>query len=426
MLYHMHDLHYAAMTPLRLGAEATMHLYASPFFLPGYTPAGKAMAGMAEMTHRMTRRYGKPEFGLNETIIQGEKVKVEERIISERSFCDLIHFKRLVKRNDPKVLIVAPLSGHYATLLRGTVEAMLPNHEVYITDWKDARMVPLADGVFGLEDYIAYVLSFIKKLGPDVHVMAVCQPAPPVLAAVSLLASRNDKNQPLSMTLMGGPIDSRAAYTEVTKLAEEKPLSWFENNVIATVPPYYPGGFRRVYPGFVQLTGFMQMNLDRHISQHIKLFEHLIVGDGESADATKRFYDEYMAVMDLPADFYLETVVEVFQKHSLPKKEMMYRGELVDPSAIKKTAVFAVEGELDDISAVGQTKVVIDLCDGLPKSKKEYYCQPNVGHYGIFNGRRWRGYIMPKVRDFIRKHDSKKDAITIGADEEKVLNGETL
>ncbi|MBK67439.1 MAG: poly(3-hydroxybutyrate) depolymerase [Rickettsiales bacterium] len=426
MLYHLHDLNYAALTPLRLGAETIMHMSKNPFFPFAHSPWGKSMAAGSELIHRMTKRYGKPEFGLPTTKIGDKEVEVIEETIMKKAFCDLIHFKRTVKRKDPKLLIVAPVSGHYATLLRGTVKALLPNHEVYITDWKDARMVPLSEGVFGLDDYIQYVIDFINKLGSDVHVMAVCQPAVPVLAAVAYMAQTNHKKQPLSMTLMGGPIDARVADTEVTRLAAERPLSWFENNVVATVPVYYPGAFRRVYPGFLQLTGFMQMNLERHVNQHIKLFEHLVTGDGDSAEAHKKFYDEYLAVMDLPAKFYLETVEHVFQKFSLPKGEYVFKGETLDLKQIKKTAILAVEGELDDISAVGQTKAVIDLCSGVPKDKREYHLQDSVGHYGIFNGRRWRGYIMPRVRDFIRKHDTEKSPITVANAEQKVLDGEKL
>ncbi len=421
MLYHLHDLHYAMMTPLRLSAEMVMQLSKHPLSPLNQFPAGKMMGASAELMHRMTRRYGKPEFGIESVSISGKDVRVHETTVLEKPFCDLVHFERGKKRKDPKLLVVAPLSGHYATLLRGTVEALLPNHDVFITDWKDARMVPLSEGAFGLEDYIRYVIDFIHHLGEDVHILAVCQPAVPVLAAVSILAARNDACQPLSMTLMGGPIDARKSETEVTKLAAEKPLSWFEQNVVATVPPYYPGGFRRVYPGFIQLTGFMQMNLDRHIGEHFKLYEHLITGDGDSAEAHRKFYDEYLAVLDLPAKFYLETVSEVFQKYSLPQEKMLYEGDVVRPSLIKKTAVLAVEGELDDISSVGQTKAVLDICSGLSDDKKEYYLQENVGHYGIFNGRRWRAFIMPKVRDFIRQHDKKMDVITIGEDEEKAL-----
>lgn len=424
MLYHLHDLNYAALTPLRLTAEGMMHLYNNPLFWPAQTPWGRTVAAGSELIHRVTRRYGKPEFGLESTKIKGQDVRVEQEVVVEKAFCDLIHFKRLSKRKDPKLLIVAPLSGHYATLLRGTVKALLPNHDIYITDWKDARMVPMVEGTFGLNDYIQYVIDFIKKLGPDVHVMGVCQPAVPVLAAVAYMAQEQDKDQPLSMTLMGGPIDARAADTEVTKLAAEKPLSWFENHVVATVPPYYPGAFRRVYPGFLQLSGFMQMNIERHLGEHIKLFEHLVVGDGDSAEAHRKFYNEYLAVMDLPASFYLETVEQVFQKFSLPKGEFVFRGKKLDLGAIKKTALFAIEGELDDISAVGQTKAAIDLCSGLKDTQKQYYCQPNVGHYGIFNGRRWRGFIMPRVRDFIRAHDKKMDDISVGKDEERALAGE--
>ena len=312
---------------------------------------------------------------------------------------------RGVERDDPKVLIVAPLSGHHATLLRGTVKALLPHHDCYVTDWVDAKQVPLSDGPFGFDDYVDYVIDFLRFLGPNTHVVAVCQPAVPVMAAVSLLAAADDLVQPATMTLMGGPIDTRAAATAVTKLAEGRPLSWFENTVIETVPFNYAGAGRRVYPGFIQLTGFMQMNLDRHMNAHVKLFDHLIRGDGESADATKRFYDEYMSVLDLPSDFYLETVSSVFQEHLLPRGLMRVHGELVEPMAIRKTALLTVEGELDDISAPGQTLAAHTLCSGLKPHQKFNLLQKGVGHYGIFNGKRWRDEIMPVVRNWIRSHD---------------------
>ena len=305
---------------------------------------------------------------------------------------------------DPSVLIVAPLSGHYATLLRDTVRAMLPEHEVYITDWQDARTVPLAQGKFGLEDYTDYIVHFLRLLGPDTHVIGVCQPGPAVLAASSVLAAQNDPCQPATITLMGSPIDARKSPTVPNELATARTLDWFEQNVISLVPWPNPGMMRRVYPGFLQLTGFMTMNLDRHMDAHLQLYRHLITGDGESADAHRKFYDEYNSVMDMTADFYLETIKTIFQDHDLPDGRMRHRGELVRPQVIRRSALMTVEGEKDDISGIGQTQAAHMLCTGIPAERRRLVVQPKVGHYGIFNGRRWRSEIQPQVRDFIRAH----------------------
>ena len=405
MLYQLYDLQHAALTPLRLFAEATQATFQNPFIPASYTKVGRAVAAGAELIERTTRRWGKPEFGLPKTVINGREVAVHEKVALRKPFGQLLHFERDTPHADPRVLLVAPLSGHYATLLRGTVEALLPNHDVYITDWQDAKMVPLARGRFDLDDYIAYIIDFLHFLGPDTHIMAVCQPAVPVLAAVALMAQMDDPDQPRSMTLMGGPIDTTAAPTQVTQLAATRDIEWFERHVVTAVPPYYPGGLRQVYPGFIQLTGFMSMNLDRHIDAHVNLFNHLVRGDGESAESHRRFYDEYLSVMDLPAEFYLQTVNTVFQEHKLPKGTMTWRELKVDCSAIGKTALMTVEGELDDISAPGQTIAAHRLCSGLPADKKVNLLQKGVGHYGIFNGRKWRENIMPQVRSFIREND---------------------
>lgn len=395
---------------MRLVAEATQTAFQNPLVPASYTKFGRVMAAGAELLERTTRRFDKPEFGLSTTVIDGNPAVVSEVTVVSKPFCNLIRFERSVRRDDdPKVLLVAPMSGHHATLLRGTVEALLPEHDVYVTDWIDARKVPLARGGFGLDDYIDYVMSFLHYLGPEANVVAVCQPAVPVLAAVSLMAQSGDPDQPRSMVLMGGPIDTRAAPTVVTRLAETRPLSWFENNVISAVPFYYPGAFRQVYPGFVQLTGFMSMNLDRHVGEHLRLFQHLVRGDGESAEQHRRFYDEYLSVMDLPAEFYLETVSTVFQEQALPKGMMRWRGNLVEPQAIRRTALMTVEGELDDISAPGQTRAAHRLCSGLTAEQRVDYLQQGVGHYGIFNGRRWREKIMPRVRGFIRAQSGRAD-----------------
>lgn len=408
MLYHWYDLNQAALMPWRMVAGFAQASFQNPMHPVSETPFGRLMAAGAELFERSTRRFEKPEFGLTSTEIDGKKVTVTDSIVLSKPFCDLRHFSRDTNRDDPKLLLVAPMSGHHATLLRGTVEALLPHHDVYITDWIDARHVPLTDGPFELDTYIDYVIDFLNFLGPDAHVMAVCQPSVPVMAAASIMAAHNLPNQPRSMTLMGGPIDTRIAPTSVTSFAEGRSISWFEQHVVTTVPPYYRGGYRRVYPGFLQLSGFMSMNMDRHINAHLRMFQHLVQGDGDSAAAHRKFYDEYLAVMDMPAEFYLQTVAAVFKNHALPKGILIYRGERVEPASITKTALLTIEGELDDISAVGQTGAAHGLCKNLPDSKKMRHIQQNVGHYGIFNGRKWREEIMPRVRDFIRTHDKKR------------------
>ena len=417
MLYHLYDLQHLAMTPVRLQAELARTVFQNPLNPLSYTQAGRTMAASAEMLERVTRRFGRPEFGLHETIIDGESVLVSEETIARKPFCDLLYFKRDTKRNDPTVLIVSPMSGHYATLLRGTVKALLPHHNVYITDWEDARQVPLKDGEFNLDTYITYLREFMSLLGPDTHIMAVCQPAVPVLAAVSLMASENDPNQPRSMVLMGGPIDTRISKTTVTELAETRPLKWFENSVVMDVPFYYPGAHRRVYPGFLQLGGFMSMNLDKHVGSHMNFYKHLIQGDGDTAEKHRIFYNEYLSVMDIPAEFYLQTVETVFQKHSLPRGLMKWRDPLSDelmdvrPQDIRKTALLTVEGEKDDISARGQTTAAHELCYSIPQAKQYHIFQLGCGHYGIFNGRKWREQIMPQLRNFFRANDRKRDVI---------------
>ncbi|MBG6145506.1 poly(3-hydroxybutyrate) depolymerase [Labrenzia sp. EL_195] len=358
------------------------------------------------MLERTTRRYGKPEFGLKETSVGGVRVPVRENVVWSRPFCDLIHFERGVTshRNDPKILIVSPMSGHYATLLRGTVEALMPDADVYITDWIDARMVPIQDGKFDLDDYIDYIVSMLHFLGPDAHVLGVCQPSVPVLAAVAVMEDREDPYVPSTMTLMGGPIDTRVAPTAVNDLAVSKGIEWFKNNVVMKVPFPHAGFMRDVYPGFLQLSGFMSMNLDRHVTAHRDFFQHLVEGDGDSAEKHREFYDEYLAVMDLTAEFYLQTVETVFIRHALPEGTMEHNGRIVDCSKITRTALLTVEGEKDDITGRGQTRAAHALCTSLPDDMKAHYEQPNVGHYGVFNGSRWRSEIAPRVMDFIRSN----------------------
>lgn len=417
MLYHLYDIQHAFLTPLRLQAEVSKMALNNPWNPLSHTQAGRTMAAAAEMVERTTRRFGKPSFGLHETLIDGETIAIEEHVVVEKPFCKLLNFKRKTKRKDPTVLLVAPMSGHYATLLRGTVEALLPHHNVYITDWEDTRQVPLNAGKFDLDTYITYVREFLSLLGPDTHVIAVCQPTVPVFAAVSLMASEKDPNQPLTLTMMGGPVDTRISKTEVTECAETRPLKWFEQMAVHDVPAYYPGAFRKVYPGFLQLGGFMSMNLDRHVGSYMKFFHHLIVGDGDSAEAHRKFYNEYLSVMDIPAEFYLQTVEIVFQKQLLPKGRMKWRDPLSDelmdvrPQDIEHTALLTIEGELDDISARGQTTAAHELCYSLSQKKQFHHFQEKCGHYGIFNGSRWRTQIMPRIRHFMREFDKNVDPI---------------
>lgn len=408
-LYSMHEMQSVGITPIRMMANAAKHMYSNPLSPLSYTEFGRHMAATGELVERITQKYPKPEFGIKRVKRDKETIDVEDHVIMDKPFCQLRHFKRTqngkaYKNNDAKLLVVAPMSGHHATLLRGTVEALIPHHDVYITDWRDAREVIVGDGIFNLHSYIDYLIEFIQHIGPDIHTMAVCQPSVPLYAAVAILNGHKDKCTPKSMTLMGGPVDTRKAPTEVNRLAKERSLEWFKSNVITRVPFNYPGFMRRVYPGFLQLTSFMSMNMDRHVDAHVNLFKHLIDGDGESAAAHRKFYDEYLAVCDLPAEYYLETIVEVFQKHSLPKGEFKHHNELVKPEIIKKTAILAIEGEKDDISGVGQTKAAIEIATNLPKDMKKYYLQKNVGHYGIFNGRRYREHVRPVITDWIEKH----------------------
>jgi poly(3-hydroxybutyrate) depolymerase len=359
----------------------------------------------AELFERSTRRYGQPEWRISSTLVGGERVPVRVESVWERPFCRLLHFERVFerapRRQQPRLLIVAPLSGHYATLLRGTVEAFLPNHDVYITEWRDARMVPLSEGMFSLDDYIDYVISILHALGGETHVVAVCQPAVPVLAAAALMDADDDPYLPITMTLMGGPIDTRVNPTAVNMLAQKRGINWFRHNVITKVPFPNPGFMRDVYPGFLQLHGFMSMNLDRHIEAHRNLFLNLVKGDGDSAQKHKEFYDEYLAVMDLTAEFYLQTVDTVFVRHALPKGEMMHRDRPVDPQQIRRVALLTIEGEHDDISGVGQTEAAHRLCVNLPPERQAHWLQPGVGHYGVFNGSRFRAEIAPRIADFI-------------------------
>jgi poly(3-hydroxybutyrate) depolymerase len=410
MFYQLYELNHAALAPFRAAADIMRFAYSNPLNPFSQTPLGRTISASLEMFERTTRRYGKPEFGLNETVIDGKKVSVREEVVWARSFCNLLHFSRDVPAGhsgDPRILIVAPMSGHYATLLRGTVEALLPSADIYITDWIDARMVPMTEGTFDLSDYIDYVIEMLHFLGHDTHVVAVCQPSVPVLAAAAIMEEAKDPLAPSSMTLMGGPIDTRINPTAVNNLAKERPLEWFADNVVMNVPWPQPGFMRSVYPGFLQLSGFMSMNLDRHLIAHKEFFMHLVKNDGEP-EKHRDFYDEYLAVMDLTAEFYLQTVDQVFMKHALPKGELMHRGKRVDPAAIRNVALLTVEGENDDISGVGQTHAAQTICVNIPDEMRMHYLQPDVGHYGVFNGSRFRREIAPRIVSFTRQHSRAK------------------
>ena len=404
-MYWLYEMSHAALNPSRALADATRLFFKNPINPLYFTTLGKSVAAACELFERSTRRYGRPEWRIATTLVGGERVPVNIVTVWERPFCRLLHFERVFervpKRPQPRVLIVAPLSGHYPTLLRGTVEALLQNHDVYMTEWVDARMVPMNEGRFDLDDYIDYLISILHALGGDVHVVAVCQPSVPVLAATALMEADDDPYAPLSMVLMGGPIDTRANPTVVNTLAKRRGIHWFRNNVITKVPFPNPGFMRDVYPGFLQLNGFVTMNLDRHIEAHKQLFLNLVKGDGDSAHKHKEFYDEYLAVMDLSAEYYLQTVETVFVRHALPQGAMTHRGRPVEPQAIKRAALLTIEGEHDDISGVGQTEAAHALCTGIPADRKVHWLQPGVGHYGVFNGSRFRAEIAPRIGDFV-------------------------
>ena len=404
-LYWLYETSHAALQPARALADVTRLYFKNPLNPLAHTTYGKSIAAAAELFERSTRRYGKPEWRIDSVMVGGERAPIHISTVWERPFCRLLHFERMFchmpRRPQPRVLIVAPMSGHYATLLRGTVEAFLPNHDVYITDWVDARMVPVASGRFDLDDYIDYVISILHFLGGDTHVIAVCQPSVPVLAATALMEASNDPYAPRSIVLMGGPIDTRSNPTAVNKLAEQRGVEWFRRNVITKVPFPHPGVMRDVYPGFLQLNGFVSMNLDRHVDAHKELFFNLVKGDGDSVYKHKDFYDEYLAVMDLAAEYYLQTVDTVFVRHALPKGEMTHRGRPVDPTKIRNAALLTIEGEFDDISGVGQTEAAHRLCVNIPPERKAHYMQLGVGHYGVFNGSRFRAETAPRIADFV-------------------------
>lgn len=409
MLYSLYEAQHTLLGPWRHAAELSRGWFAHPFSPFSYTPMARRMAASSDLFLRVTQRYEKPLWDIATTRVSspagGRDVPVHVEIAEAKPFCNLLHFRRELEapRNDPKILLVAPLSGHHATLLRDTVRTLLPMHEVWVTDWLDARMVPLSEGAFHLSTYVDTIREFIGKLAPDINVISVCQPTVPVLAAVSLMAER-DETAPRTMVMMGGPIDARRSPTAVNNLAMQKPYSWFERHVIHRVPSKYPGYMRRVYPGFLQHMGFVAMNPSRHMDAHWDYFGHLLQGDDDSAEKHREFYDEYNAVLDMPAEYYLDTIKTVFQDFALPKGRMFVRDELVRPQAIRRTALLTIEGELDDISGNGQTEAAHQLCLNIPRERREHYVAPGAGHYGIFSGRRWRQMICPRVAEFIRRH----------------------
>lgn len=404
MLYHAYEFQKnwlaGASALANAGAQLVDHP-ANPF---GYFGASPMFRSALEVFAHAAAPRGKPEFGFDMVESGGKTYPVKEVIEARKPFGQLKHFLHDGAKDKPKLLIVAPMSGHYATLLRGTAERMLADHDVWITDWRDARNAPMIEGKFDLNDYIDYVISWLEHIGPGAHMLAVCQPSVPCLAAAAVMSAAKNPARPRSLTMMGGPIDTREAPTAVNEHATTRPFAWFQENVIVTVPGYYRGAGRKVYPGFLQLAGFMSMNLGNHLMSHWGMFKQLVVGDGEAADKTKEFYDEYRAVCDMTAEFYLQTVDAVFQRHLLPKGEFQHRGKSVDLAAITDIAILAVEGERDDISGVGQTKAALKLTPNLPDDKKQYELIEGVGHYGIFNGRKWRENIAPILEQWIRQN----------------------
>ena len=403
MLYDMYEMQRSMLAGASAMANFSAGLLNNPANPFAYLGGGPIMGSALEVFAHASAPRGKPAFGLDEAVVAGKTVAVHEEILCRKPFGQLKHFVREGVEGGPKLLIVAPMSGHYATLLRGTVERMLPSADVYITDWRDARQVPLSDGTFDLDDYIDYVTEFLSVIGGRPHMLAVCQPSVPCYAAVALMSADKHPNRPASLTMMGGPVDTREAPTAVNTLATQRPHAWFQQNAIVTVPMTYPGAGRKVYPGFLQLAGFMSMNLGNHMISHFEMFKHLIAGEDLEADATKDFYDEYRAVCDMTAEFYLQTVDLVFQTHALPNGTMTHRGRPVDPSAITDVALMAIEGERDDISGLGQTKAALTLANKLPAAKKNYL-MADAGHYGIFNGSKWRDQIAPALEAWIAKN----------------------
>lgn len=404
MFYHAIEAQYLALTPFRVAADTWRNLLAHPHNPLSETTLLRASAAACEIFGRAIRRHGRPEFGINSVTIDGAEITIQEKVIHGEPFCRLTQFERVLDkpRNDPKILLVAPLSGHFATLVRDTVESLLVNHEVYITDWQDAREVPLSDGRFGFGDYVDALIRCIRHIGPNVHVLAICQPAPASIAAVSLMSEAKDPLTPRNLIIMGGPVDTRVGTTEVTRLAQSHELSTFETAAIHNVPPMHPGSGRRVYPGLLQLSGFMSLNPNRHLKAHLDFLWAHAKGDDQFARAHRRFYEEYLAVMDLDAQFYLDTVSIVFQEHALMTGRLKHRGQTVNPKAVRSVGLMTVEGGRDDITGAGQCHAAQGLCSSIPDKLRVQLTEPNVGHYGLFSGRSWRERISPAVGAFIR------------------------
>jgi poly(3-hydroxybutyrate) depolymerase len=430
MLYQLYESQRALMSPFAEFASASSKLYSHPLSPFTHVPMAQRLAASFDLMHRLAKEYEKPRFEIQSTTVDGVEVAVQEQVALEKPFCRLLRFKRFTDhapvlermKEQPTVLVVAPLSGHHATLLRDTVNMLLRDHKVFITDWTDARMVPLENGPFHLDDYVHYVQEFIRTIGHNVNVISVCQPTVPVLAAVALMASAGELTPP-ALVMMGGPIDARLSPTAVNNLAMNKSFEWFENNVIYRVPHNYPGSGRRVYPGFLQHTGFVAMNPDRHMSSHYDYFLDLVRGDEESVDAHRQFYDEYNAVLDMPAEYYLDTIETVFQEFALVNGTWDVAGKRVRPQDITRSALLTIEGELDDISGAGQTRAAHALCTGIPKSRQFHYDAVGAGHYGIFSGRRWREQVYPEVQQFIERHSRGSAAPSTSRPATKRRNG---
>jgi poly(3-hydroxybutyrate) depolymerase len=409
LLYHAYEIQRSLLSGASAWASVSAELLSNPRYPIGYLGMGPVMASALEVFAHAYAPRGKPEFGIGHVYVDGGEHAVSEEVAFAKPFCKLRRFARTDLPEDaPKLLLVAPMSGHYSTLLRGTVQRMVENQEVFITDWADAKMVPLSAGGFDLDDYIDYLVEFLEFMGPNSHIVAVCQPSVPAYAAAAIMGREGNPCRPATLTMMGGPIDTRASPTSVNDVAQERTLDWFRHHVIATVPFTYPGEGRRVYPGFLQLAGFLSMNLGSHIISHYELYNHLIEGDGDSAAAHKSFYDEYLSVCDMTSEFYLQTIEHVFKEHSLPRGKFVHRGKVIDLDGIKDTALLAIEGERDDISGIGQTKAALDLATSLPDDMKQYHLAVDVGHYGIFNGSKWRSRIAPLVEQWMRDHPGRQ------------------
>ena len=409
MLYNAYEMQKSMLAGASAMADFSAGLLSNPANPFAYFGGGAVLGSALEVFAHAAAPRGKPAFGLDSTTIDGAEVAIVEDVVLRKAFGQLKRFRRVGIEGGPKLLIVAPMSGHYATLLRGTVERMLPVADVYITDWRDAKLVPLSEGKFDLDDYVDYLIEFLEAIGPNegqggTHMLAVCQPSVPCYAAACVMSADNNPCRPKTLTMMGGPVDTREAPTAVNTLATERPHSWFSQNVIATIPAQYPGAGRKVYPGFLQLAGFMSMNLGSHMMSHYEMFKHLVDGEDLEADATKAFYEEYRSVCDMTAEFYLQTIDVVFQDHALPKGTMTHRGRVVDPAAITDIAILAIEGEKDDISGLGQTKAALTIATSLPEDKKRYYMAEGAGHYGIFNGSKWRNKVAPVVEEWMKAH----------------------